>query len=136
MPTLTRFFIKAGLIHFAAALCLGVGLQWPEVIELPASMTPVYFHLFMYGWITQIIMGVSVWMFPPLSRDNPRGHAATGWSIFACLNVGLLLRALSEPIVASDVASPWRILLVVSALLQWAAGILYVGLIWNRVRGK
>jgi hypothetical protein len=136
MPTLTRFFIKAGLFNFAAALVLGVLQQFPDAWPFAATLTPVYFHLFMFGWITQIIIGVSIWMFPPLSKENPRGSDRVGWFCFWSLNAGLLLRVAFEPVVSGDVTSYWRFALVGSAFLQWAAGLLYVGVIWNRVRGK
>jgi hypothetical protein len=34
---------------------------------------PVYLHLFMIGWVTQMIFGVAYWMFPRVSKENPRG---------------------------------------------------------------
>lgn len=136
MPSLTRYFIKAGVINFVLSLVLGVLLQWPEAFPFLASATPAYFHLFMFGWITQIIIGVSIWMFPPLSRENPRGSETAGWWCFWCLNIGLLMRVVFEPIVSGDMASMWRLVVAASAVLQWVSGLLYAMMIWKRVRGK
>jgi hypothetical protein len=139
MPTLTRYFIKSGLVNFVAALLVAILLQGSLVFELPAFVTylnPVYFHLFMVGWITQIIMGVSIWMFPPLSKERPRGNILLGWLTFVCLNTGLVMRLVSEPMMTLHPASDWRYALIFSASLQWVAGLFYVIIIWNRIRGK
>ncbi len=47
----------------------------------------------MLGWATQLIGGVALWMFPPLSREQPRGDERLGWFAYGALNGGLLLRA-------------------------------------------
>ncbi len=139
MPKLTRYFIKSGLINFVLALSLGVFLPCMPLADLPAFaayLNPVYFHLFMVGWITQMIMGVSLWMFPPYSKEHPRGSEAAGWISFVCLNTGLLLRAVSEPMMYLDPIPEWNYALALSAILQWLAGLAYVSNIWIRVRGK
>jgi hypothetical protein len=46
MPTLTRWFIKSGLVCFIAALLLGVALAAPAVISVPPVIGvwgPVFF---------------------------------------------------------------------------------------------
>lgn len=139
MPTLTRYWIKAGFINFLAALLLAVLIQLATVVELPAfihALHPVYFHLFLVGWITQIIMGVSFWMFPPLNKDHPRGIEILGWFSFSSINIGLVLRVIGEPVVYLDPSSNWRWALVISALLQWMGGIFYIVQMWPRVKGK
>lgn len=139
MPTLTRYWIKAGFVNFAAALLLAVLIQLSSILSLPdyfPAMSPVYYHLFLVGWITQIIMGVSFWMFPPLNKDRPRGIEILGWFSFACINIGLIFRVVGEPVVYLDPSSVWRWLLVISALLQWTGGMFYIVHIWPRVKGK
>lgn len=137
MPTLSRWFIKTGLVYFIVSFVLGVALKIPSVSEswifMPA-MSPVYFHLFMIGWITQIIVGVSWWMFPAMSRENPRGSERAGWFVYFCINAGLLTRAIGEPLVYVYPDEP--IPLLVSAGLLWLGGIGYAALIWKRVKGK
>mgnify|MGYP001605985906 CR=1 FL=1 len=139
MPTRTRYWIKAGFINFAAALLLAVLIQLSAVITLPdfiPAMNPVYFHLFLVGWITQIIMGVSFWMFPPLNKDQPRGFEILGWLSFVSINVGLIFRVVGEPVVYLDPTNDWRWLLLISAMLQWMGGMFYIAHIWQRVKGK
>ncbi|GAB4528205.1 MAG: hypothetical protein Kow0063_04200 [Anaerolineae bacterium] len=76
MPPLTRWFIKVSLIYLVAALLLGAALEARTLLGLPASVNtlrPVYFHLFMVGWVTQLIFGVAGWMFPKASPQRPHG---------------------------------------------------------------
>ena len=130
MPRLTRWFIRAGLLYLLTALFLGVGLEL-DPAAFPAGLRPATFHLFVVGWITQLIFGVAHWMFPRASRDRPRGTESVGWAAFALLNGGLLLRLLSEP--ALGLSGGW---LAVSGGLQFAGALCWVLLIWPRVKER
>lgn len=130
MPRLTRWFIRAGLLYLLAALVLRVGLAH-DPAGLPAGLQPATFHLFVVGWITQLIFGVAHWMFPRASRDRPRGAESLGWAAFALLNAGLLLRLMSEP--ALLLPGGW---LALSGGLQLAGALCWVLLIWPRVKER
>jgi len=137
MPHLTRLFIKTALIYFAAALLTGVVVAARPVLDLPAplvALTPVYFHLLMLGWATQLIFGVVHWMFPKQSRDKPRGSDRLAAASYALLNGGLILRAAGEPLQAVQPSAGWGWLLAISALLQWLAGLAFVAHAWPRVK--
>jgi hypothetical protein len=141
MPTLTRWFIKSALLYLAAALLLGVALAWPDGgdLRLPTfirAMNPAYFHLFLVGWVTQMIFGVIYWMFPIITRARPRGNEKLGWTSYVLLNAGLLLRVVGEPLTSTlpEIGFGW--LLAVSALLQWLAAVLFVILAWPRVKER
>lgn len=137
MPVLSRWFIKSGMLYFLFALLLAAALAIPgggQIRDLLALSRPVFYHALMVGWITQIIFGVSLWMFPRLSREKPRGSEAPGWVAFVALNTGLLLRVIAEPLQSARPDALWGWLLVVSALLQLLAGISYVMNIWKRIK--
>lgn len=139
MPLLTRWFIKSALVYLAAALLLALGLALTPLVELPrffTTLSPVYFHLFMVGWVTQMIFGVIYWMFPIITRKRPRGNETAAWSSFVLLNGGLLLRVVAEPLNSVQPNSIWGWLLVASALLQWVAAVLFVSIAWQRVKPK
>lgn len=139
MPKLSRWFIKAGLIYFVLSLFLGIGLKFQygfTSLNFLAYFTAVYYHLLVIGWITQIIMGISHWMFPRFSKKNPRGYELLGWLAFACLNLGLVLRIFSEPFVLSHPSILLKTTVLFSAVLQWSAGVLYVVHIWGRIKEK
>lgn len=77
MPFLTRWYIRSALVYLVTALLLAVVLALPNAINLPPFirfMNPAYFHLFLVGWVTQMIFGVIYWMFPIVTRTRPRGN--------------------------------------------------------------
>jgi len=70
MPRLTRWYLRAAMLHLGGALVFGVLLQvramraaHPVVVVL----FPTLLHLLVVGWITQVIFGVAYWMFPRYS---------------------------------------------------------------------
>jgi len=76
MPLLTRWFVRTAMVYFVLALLVGVTLMAQNVTELPpavAALSPVYFHLFMVGWVTQLIFGIGYWLFPSYTKERPRG---------------------------------------------------------------
>ena len=139
MPVVTRWFLKTALVYLVAALVLALLLALPQSVGLPAFihfMNPAYFHLFLVGWVTQMIFGVIYWLFPIISRAQPRGNEKIAWACYTLLNVGLLLRVVGEPLTSSLPVANLGWLLVVSALLQWLAALLFVSLAWPRVKER
>lgn len=132
MPLLTRTFIKTALIYLALALALGIALA----LGVTNGFFPVYIHLLVFGWLTQLIFGVALWMFPKYSSAKLRGHAWLGWATFLLLNAGLILRILFEPFHRRTPSPLSGWMLVVAALLQWLAGMAFVANTWTRVREK
>lgn len=139
MPPLTRWYIKSAFIYLAAAMTLGVVLALGAIVQLPGwipYLSPVFFHLIMVGWVTQMIFGVIFWMFPIVTRARPRGNERLGWATYIFLNVGLLLRVLSEPLNAINPQGLWGWGLVLSALFQWLAAVFFVYNSWPRVKER
>lgn len=139
MPPLARAYIKTGMLFFIASFVIGALLLLNAAVRLPrvvGALQPVYLHLLMVGWVTQLIFGVVFWMFPKLSREQPRGSERLGWLTYYSLNIGLLLRLIAEPwnSIAPNPVVAW--LLPVSATLQLLAGWAFVANSWGRVRGK
>jgi hypothetical protein len=139
MPPITRIFVKTALVYFVAALIVALLLAARPVLELPraiGALSPVYFHLFMVGWVTQLIIGAAYWMFPKYTRAMPRGHNWLMWTAYVCLNAGLLARLAGEPMRALHPAPGWGWLLVFSALAQWIGGMAFIANFWPRVKEK
>ncbi|MCC7130150.1 MAG: hypothetical protein B6D39_11580 [Anaerolineae bacterium UTCFX2] len=139
MPPLTRWFLKSSLLFFILSVLFGLLLAVQTPLKLPASIvafSPVYFHLFMVGWVAQLIFGVVFWMFPKYSKEKPRGSELLGWIVFGLLNVGLALRVIAEPAQALNPALVWSWLLAVSAVMQWLAGMIFVANTWGRVKER
>lgn len=139
MPKLTRWYIKSAFVYLAASLLLGIVLALPQAVSLPLFvrfMNPVFFHLFLVGWVTQMIFGVIYWMFPIITRARPRGNERVAWLSYILLNGGLLLRVVGEPLTSTRPEAWFGWLLAVSALLQWLAAVVFVVVSWPRIKDR
>lgn len=139
MPKLTRWFLKLSLVSFILAVLLGMLLAARALLNLPgfiSTLSPVYFHLFMFGWVTQLIFGIVFWMFPKYSRVKPRGSDSLGWVVFWLLNAGLAMRVIAEPAQVLNPSPLWGWVLATSAVLQWLAGMFFVVNTWGRVKER
>lgn len=139
MYTQSRYFIRTALLYLVAAFLVGGLVLVNQALALDGRigvLMPVFYHLLMVGWITQLICGVALWMFPPFSRERPHGDERLGWATYGMLNGGLLLRAICEPLHTLS-PSPWTgWLLAISALLQVLGIWAFVAAIWPRVKGR
>ncbi len=138
MPPLTRWYIRASFLYLLASLLLGIFLALRFQLNLPplfGVLAPVYLHLFLVGWVTQLIFGVIFWLFPK-NRDPATQWDTVGWASWTLLNVGLLLRVVSEPPSTLSPGGLWGWLLVISALLQWLAGLGLIFLVWPRAYSR
>ncbi|MEX0609330.1 MAG: hypothetical protein WD016_11530 [Balneolaceae bacterium] len=133
MPLITRLFIKSGMIFFVLSLITGVIMQFEE-FTFPVLL-PLFWHMLMLGWITQIIMGLSLWMFPGRKTEESFRNQIFAWLAFSCLNTGLILRVITEPFVTYQ-NTFFKALLAVSAVLQVLAAVFYIIEIWPRVLSK
>ncbi len=137
MPRLTRYFIKTAMLCLVVALLLGALLVAQTAFDLPsefAALSPVFFHLFMVGWVTQLIFGMLFWMLPKHSKERPRGDERLAWAAYILINAGLVLRVIGEPLnaVHSELNLGW--LLGLSALLQLMGGWAFILNAWPRVK--
>ncbi|MFN8569807.1 MAG: hypothetical protein U0Z44_20270 [Kouleothrix sp.] len=139
MYTQARYFIRTALIYLLAAFVVGAIVLINQALEIDGrigALLPVFYHLLMVGWITQLICGVSLWMFPPLSRQQPRGDERLGWFTYGALNTGLVLRAIFEPLHTWLPGGWYGWMLAPAALLQVLAIWSFVAAIWPRVKGR
>ena len=139
MPPITRLFVKTALAYFVLALLTGMLITiHPLTAAVPfiGALSPVYFHLFMVGWVTQLIAGVAYWMFPKFTKEQPRGYDGLAWATYWLLNIGLILRVLAEPMQAVNPQPWWGWLVVAAAVLQWLGGMAFVANTWPRVKEK
>jgi hypothetical protein len=123
------------VVGMLAGALYWVNNAWPIWRPLVA-LNPVYIHLLVVGWATQLIYGVIYWMFPIISKTNLRGDPRLAWAVLALLNLGLILRAICEPWRTLEANSVNGAGLVLSALLQVVGGYLLVVVCWARVREK
>lgn len=122
------------MVFFVLSLIAALVIEI-DIAAMPAIM-PLFWHMLMVGWITQIIIGVSIWMFPGRNREEGFKAQKWGWLTFMFLNTGLVLRVISEPLVSISISEIWNIILVFSAILQLVAGFTYFTEMWPRILSK
>jgi len=150
MPLTSRLTVKASIIYLALGAVLGAVLlinRWIPLDPAIEVLRVAHVQFLVIGWLTQFIIGVAWWLFPPLAiglrGDAPlpmrRGQSQRGsetlfWMATACLNGGILLRALSEPIHGWTRLNVFRTLVDLSGIVLLAAAVLFVVNLWSRVR--
>ena len=132
VPPLSRWFIRTAVIYLALSLATGV-VQVTSTTLIPI-LWPTYTHFLVVGWLTQLIFGVALWLFPRRLQATSSVHSALGWGCYWLLNLGLLLRAVGEP--ARAMGYRTDPVLAGAALLQLLAGWIFGLLIWPRIRER
>ena len=132
MPTIARLLIKTALIWLILGLFLGVYLFSSQAGRFAVVFLPVFYHMIILGWVTQLIFGVAYWFFPKYSKDHPRGYERLIWISYIALNSGLILRAIGEPMAALSNSLYSEPILFLSILLQWFAALAFVINTWKR----
>lgn len=139
MPTLSRWFIKIGMVYLVIGLLMGVVMLAQPVMGWPSSiqvLRPVYLHFLFIGWVTQIIMGVGYWMFPKYSKETPRGNERLGWAVLILLNVGLILRSIGEPAILLAPQANLGWVLAWSSMFLLLAGWGFILNTWPRIKER
>ena len=150
MPTTSRVFVKASIVYFGVGAVLGALLLIQRWIPLGSWIAPLrvsHVQTLIAGWLTQLIMGVGWWLFPPLAMglrlDAPlpvrRGQAQRGseplfWATFVCLNAGVLLQAVFGPLYSWTRVEVFNALAGLSGVFLLAAAVAFVANTWQRVR--
>ena len=135
MPSLTRWFIKSALVYLVASLLIGVVLAADTLAAL-STLMPTYLHLFMVGWVTQMIFGVAYWVFPRRANAELPGCERLVLLSYLALNAGLIGRAVAEPMLLFRPGRLWAGMLIVSALFQWLATLAFAANMWTRVKER
>ena len=150
MPATSRTFVKASVVYLGIGAILGALMlinRWLPLGPAIAYLRLSHVQFLVVGWLTQLILGVAWWLFPPLAaglrHDAPlplrRGQAQRGseplfWATFACLNLGILLRGVFDPLYSWAKAGILGFLVGISGLLLLAAAVTFVLNMWGRVR--
>lgn len=124
------------MVHLVASLALGLALAVPVLAAQAGAWRPVYIHLLVVGWATQMIFGVAYWMFPRTEPLDLKAVPWLGWLCFGALNLGLVLRAICEPVIAVRPSAPAAAGASVAAVLQLIAVSAFVWISWSRVKTR
>jgi heme/copper-type cytochrome/quinol oxidase subunit 1 len=98
VPRLSRWLVRAALVHFLAGVTVGALLladkglgHWPALWRAAFGM---HVELVLVGWTAQLAMGVAFWMLPRFAGGASRGDERPAWLAFWLVNAGVALVAL------------------------------------------
>jgi len=106
-------FALATVLTLTAAFAISIGPWWSATAQ-------AHGHLQLYGWAGLFVLGVAFHFLPRLRGAPLAAPRLVPW-ILGTLVLGLLLRALSQPLFAATGAPIWPLLLVASGVLECAA---------------
>jgi uncharacterized protein involved in response to NO len=120
-------FVLATVLTLTSALDVPLGPWW-------AALAQAHGHLQLYGWAGLFVLGVAFHFLPRLRGTPLIAPWLVPW-ILGLQVAGLLLRALSQPLVTTTQAATWRVLLLTSGVLECVAllgAVLLLGLTARR----
>ncbi len=149
MPATSRVCVRVSLLYLGLGAVLGALFlvnRWLPLGAWVYALKASHVQFVISGWLTQFILGVAWWLFPPLqlgqrpdgtrirSGQAQRGNEPLFWATFALLNTGILLRALGVPLQVWTGASWLEVASSLSGFFLLAAAVAFVLNMWARVR--
>ncbi|HEX7733418.1 MAG TPA: hypothetical protein VF458_01095, partial [Ktedonobacteraceae bacterium] len=121
-------FVLATSLTLSFILPVPLGTWW-------AAMAQAHGHLQVYGWAGLFVLGVALHFLPRLRGAPLVGVRLISWLV-GLMSASLVLRAVSQPMLAINPANVWRVGLVSSGVLELATlGMVLSMLIRTAVRG-
>lgn len=131
MPKISRYFIKSGMLFLFFGVVIYTLSEFSELL-INVPLLAVYWHMIAIGWITQIIMGVSIWMFPKGKNSISKNGSTLSWISYISLNLGLVFRFSSEPFLNVD-REIVQIPFLLSIILQVLGILCFILEIWPSI---
>jgi hypothetical protein len=131
MPTVSRWFIRTGLLGLGLGFTIGALILFNKGWPLHPGLwrwLPAHIELALIGWTLNLALGVGYWSFPRFLHGAARGASGPIWMAYVLLNSGVVVGALG-PLLS---APGW--LLTVGRFAQLAAAALAAASIWPRIK--
>lgn len=139
MKPQTRAFVRSAFLNLiGGTLLFAIGLV-ADSLGLDTRLAVLRYpaiHLIVVGWLTQLIIGVAIWLFPLPEHPASPWASRLGWAGFALLNTGLGLRLIGEVGQAYGGAGWAGWILAASGIAQALAAWLFAAILWPRVRPR
>src|SRR5215467_11810163 len=139
MPTLSRYFLRGGLLCLAlgvvpgGVILLQKGTGW---LPLAWVLLPAHTYLVLIGGISQFALGVCYWIFPRFGGGGSRGNTTLAWLSYAMLNAALGLVIFHLPIQVLWGTAAANVAFAGAGILQSLAALAFVLHIWPRIRAS
>jgi hypothetical protein len=127
MSTISIWFVRAALVHFALGATAGawrLAAHGGALLTVPVALRPLHVEGMLLGWVCQLAFGVALWILPFSDRVSSDRRL---WAAWALLNGGIVTVS-----GAHWAATP--ALRVVGRSAEVAAGLLVLWVLWPRVR--
>ncbi len=141
MPPVIRLFIKTSLLCFILTFASGslfMLFSALQLVHMPRDLIMLHAHVGFVGWLGLMVMGVALWMFPLMKGEHPetkgRYPLPAVYAVYYLTVGGLALRVIGEPWLWRSPNALAQFLLVASALAHLAGVVVFVFVIWRRVR--
>jgi cytochrome bd-type quinol oxidase subunit 2 len=136
MPTLSRCFLRGGLLCLALGMIPGglilsqKGTGWFPVLWV---LLPAHTYLVLIGGLSQCTLGVCYWIFPRFDGGASRGNTTLAWCSYAMLNAALglvIVHPLLQLLYGDGAAT---VAFASAGTLQGLAALTFVWHIWPRI---
>lgn len=127
MPTISIWFVRAALLHFAIGATAGawrLAVSGGALPAIPLTVHPLHVEGMLLGWVCQLAFGVALWILPFADQVSSDRRLWVAWGL---LNGGIV----------SVVAAQWATipsLWVAGRGAESGAGLLVLWVLWPRIR--
>ena len=114
-------FLLATVLTVTRALSVPLGAWWQAVAQ-------AHGHLQLYGWAGLFVLGVALHFLPRLRGTPLVGARLVPW-LLGILTVSLVLRAVSQPVLSTNLGNLWLVGVVSSGILEMVAFVTVLSLL-------
>jgi hypothetical protein len=129
MPKLSVWMIRTALLNMGIGFLIGALLlankgvaHEPQIWRL---LNP-HVILLLFGWMTQLAMGVAFWVLPRFTSERRYGRENFGWASYVLFNSGVVVTAVAYWINATST--------LIGYLLALCGVVSFAVMIWSRVK--
>ncbi len=131
---LARRYVRTSLVFAAISVLLGMHMIVQRFSNEPKPLRwlpTAHGHIFLVGFVTMMIMGVAIWMFPRPkgARYSPLISEVCYWLI----TIGTTVRAIGEIVASYTTLKFWLWLSAIGGFAQSIAILLFIANIWTRI---
>jgi heme/copper-type cytochrome/quinol oxidase subunit 1 len=134
MFELARRYIRTSLVFAAISVLLGMHMIAQRLLEKPQPLRwlpTAHGHIFLVGFVTMMILGVAIWMFP-----RPKGARYSSLLSEVCywlITIGTAVRGIVEVAASYSTLRFWLWLSAIGGMAQGVAILLFIANIWTRI---